>query len=202
MPRVATSTKLSMSTEGFSASVPFLKKPKNLDGMIGSADEFDPFGFCEMFDPKWMRESELKHGRVAMLAVVGWLAQSAGFHLPGPEGVYDNANPIDAVFSVGPSPMLQIFFGLGILEWFNHDGKISMNDMHTDSTREVGQFSNPMYGAKQLKGKSEAEINDLKLKELRNGRLAMFAIGGLVHHQIVTGTEVFGDFPNTALWGL
>ena len=48
-----------------------------------------------------------------------------------------------------------------------------MTDMHKDSTREVGQFSLPFYGASQLKGKSEALVNELKLKELKNGRLAM-----------------------------
>jgi hypothetical protein len=37
--------------------------------------EFDPIGFAEYFDPKWLREAELKHGRVAMLATVGWLVQ-------------------------------------------------------------------------------------------------------------------------------
>jgi len=45
--------------------------------------------------------------------------------------------------------------------------------MHADSDREVGAFSLPIYGASQLKGKSEALVNDLKLKELKNGRLAM-----------------------------
>ena len=42
-----------------------------------------------------------------------------------------------------------------------------------DSKREVGRFSNPLYGAKMLNGKSEKEVNDMKLKELKNGRLAM-----------------------------
>ena len=69
--------------------------------------------------------------------------------------------------------MLQIILGVGILEWINHDGKMTMMDMHTDSTREVGQFSLPFYGASQLKGKSEAQVADIKLKELKNGRLAM-----------------------------
>ena len=103
--------------------------------------------------------------------------------------------------------------------------------MHEDSTREVGKFDNPIYGASQLKGKTEAQILDLKNKEIENGRLAMFgkneflhilnlclnynfrfyslpciqlpilAIGGLVHHTIIAGTETFGSFPNTDLWG-
>ena len=34
-------------------------------------------------DLYWLREAELKHCRVAMLAVVGLLAQEAGFVAPG-----------------------------------------------------------------------------------------------------------------------
>lgn len=71
------------------------------------------------------------------------------------------------------SPHTKIFLGVGVLEWINHDGKMTMEDMHKDSTREVGQFSLPFYGASQLKGKSEAQVADIKLKELKNGRLAM-----------------------------
>jgi Chlorophyll A-B binding protein len=34
-------------------------------------------------DLYWMREAELKHARIAMLAVVGSIAQEAGFVVPG-----------------------------------------------------------------------------------------------------------------------
>lgn len=67
----------------------------------------------------------------------------------------------------------KIFITIGALESINHNGKLGMTDMHKDSDREVGAFSLPIYGASQLKGKSEALVNDLKLKELKNGRLAM-----------------------------
>lgn len=187
-----------------SKSLPFLLKPKNLEGYVGNED-FDPIGFAEYFDIKWMREAELKHCRIAMLAVVGWLVQAQGIHLPSPDGLYDTANPIDAFFNVAASPLNpigQIFIGIGALESINHGGKLGMMDMHKDSTREVGQFSLPIYGAGQLKGKSPKEIEDLKLKEIRNGRLAMFAIGGLVHHTIIAGTETFGTFPNPHVWGI
>ena len=168
---------------------------------LGNA-EFDPLGFAETFDPKWLREAELKHGRVSMLATVGFLVQSAGVHLPG--DLYTTKNPIDAFFTIlksdyGINPWLQIIVGIGILEWNNHDGKISMEDMHT-TDREVGEFKNPIYGASRLKNKSEEYIADMKLKELQNGRLAMLAIGGMIHHQIIGGTEIFGDFPNPTLW--
>lgn len=181
-------------------SMPFLLKPKNLEGMIGGEAEFDPLGFAENFDPKWLREAELKHGRVSMLAVVGWLVQQAGIHLPSPDGLYDVANPIDAFFHVGPAVWGQIVVAIGAMESINHAGKMSMNDMHKDSDKEVGMFSAPFYGASQLKGKSPAQIADLKLKELKNGRLAMIAIGGLVHHTIIAGTDTLGAFPNPAIW--
>jgi light-harvesting complex I chlorophyll a/b binding protein 4 len=124
-----------------------------------------------------------------------------GPHLPSPDGRYDVSNPIDAFFHVGASPIFQIFAFIGALESLNHNGKLSMIDMFEGTDREPGMFTNPIYGASQLKGKTQAQIDDLKLKELRNGRLAMFAIGGLVHHAIIDGTETFGAFPNPALWG-
>jgi membrane peptidoglycan carboxypeptidase len=36
---------------------------------------FDPLGFSEVFDIRVLREAELKHGRIAMLAVLGWIVQ-------------------------------------------------------------------------------------------------------------------------------
>lgn len=188
---------MKMAKEGFSASVPFLKKPKNLDGMIGNV-EFDPFGFSDTFDVDWLREAELKHGRVAMLATTGWLIQSVGIHVPGE--LYQVDNPIDGFFKVGPSVWGQIILGIGALESLNHNGKMGMMDMHKDSDRVVGEFSNPIYGASRLKNKSPEYIADMKLKELNNGRLAMCAIGGLVHQTILKGTEVLGPFPNPDVW--
>lgn len=46
----------------FSKSVPFLLKPKNLDGMVGDVG-FDPLGLAEYLDIRWLREGELKNGR-------------------------------------------------------------------------------------------------------------------------------------------
>jgi len=190
---------MKMAAEGMSRSVPFLKKNVNLEGMIGNA-EFDPLGFSDTFDVKWLREAELKHGRVSMLATTGWLVQSAGVHLPGNGDMYETANPIDAFFHVGWSPIAQIIFGIGYLEAVNHNGKMGMIDMHKDSDREVGEFSLPFYGAMQLKGKSPEYVADMKLKELKNGRLAMLAIGGLVHQTILKGTDSLGPFPNPDFW--
>ena len=37
---------------------------------------FDPLGFSNWIDVRWLREAELKHGRIAMLAVVGFIGTS------------------------------------------------------------------------------------------------------------------------------
>ena len=47
---------------------------------------WDPLGLAEMGSDEtiaWFRHSEIKHGRVAMAAFVGWWAVGAGLRLPG-----------------------------------------------------------------------------------------------------------------------
>lgn len=100
-----------------SASIPFLTQPKNLEGMVGDIG-FDPLGLATIFPAKFMREAELKHGRVAMLAVVGWLTSEV-VHVPG--AAYMSENPVDAMAAVGAGPMLQIFCFCGFLEWKFHN---------------------------------------------------------------------------------
>ena len=176
-----------------SRSMPFLTQPKAIEGMVGDVG-FDPLGFSDTFDVKWLREAELKHGRVAMLATIGVLVTQCGIHLPSPNGMFDTTNIIDAPLKAGVSPMLQIIAGVGFLESMNHGGKMSVSDMFENTDREPGTFTNPIYGAFRLKSMKQEDINELKLKELKNGRLAMFAISGMIHHQIIAGTETFGDF--------
>jgi hypothetical protein len=54
---------------------------------LAGDEGFDPLGLSNIddlgIDLYWLREAELKHCRVAMLAVVGLLAQEAGFVAPG-----------------------------------------------------------------------------------------------------------------------
>ena len=178
-----TSVSTALNAE-MSKSVPFLLKPKNLDGYVGNA-EFDPIGMAEWFDIKWLRESELKHSRASMLAVVGFVVQEY-YTLPGFEHV-DDSNLAPSV--VGAAPMYQIIFGAGLLEWWSNNGNITMENMFKDPKRVPGNLGFDPIG--YAKGKSAEEYEKLQLQELTNGRLAMLAIGGMIHHNWVTGEALF-----------
>ena len=97
-----------------SKALPFLTAPKGLKGYIGEEAGFDPVGFAEIMDIKWMREAEIKHGRVAMLATIGytypempWFAQA----FPG--DAYSHSNPIKAALAVPPEAWAQVVLFCG-----------------------------------------------------------------------------------------
>jgi hypothetical protein len=167
-----------------SKSLPFITEPKNTAGWVGDAG-FDPLCFSEYFDIKWMREAEIKHGRASMLATLGFGVQEF-VTIPGYTHV-DDSNLGPQV--VGLSAMLQIVFFLGALEWWTNKGNITMENMFSDPERVPGALGfDPMgFG----KGKTADQMAELELKEIKNGRLAMLAIGGMIHHNFVTGEPLF-----------
>ena len=57
----------SMAIQKASKAMPFLTAPAcQGSGLIGDAG-FDPLYLSDFMDIKWMREAELKHGRICML---------------------------------------------------------------------------------------------------------------------------------------
>merc|ERR1712046_146023 len=44
---------------------------------------YDPLGLAGKYDLNWLREAEIKHGRVCMLAFAGFIANDAGIKFPG-----------------------------------------------------------------------------------------------------------------------
>jgi len=167
-----------------SESLPFLVKPKNLKGWVGDVG-FDPLGFSEYFDMKWLREAEIKHGRVTMLATLGFVLQQ-WWTLPGLTPVADSNM---APSAVGLGPMLQIVFWGGVLEFWTNKGKVTMLDMFEDKDRVPGDFGFDPLGL--AVGKSQEEKDLMQYKEIKNGRLAMLAIGGMIHHNWITGEPLF-----------
>lgn len=180
----ASKSATSTSLNAMSKSLPFIKAPTNTEGWVGDVG-FDPLGFSDYFDMKWLREAEIKHGRSSMLATLGFTVQQF-VTIPGYQHV-DDSNLGPTV--VGASAMLQIVCWMGVLEWWTNNGNVTAENMFEDPDRVPGDLGFDPMGLSV--GKSQDEKDEMALKELKNGRLAMLAIGGMIHHNWVTGDALF-----------
>jgi len=160
----------------YAASLPFLVKRPQLKGYVGDVG-FDPLGFTEILPVEWLREAEIKHCRVAMLAFVGFLFTDF-YTLPGYE--FSTLEAHDACVANGAMSQLLLWFGL--LEAF---GAIAIDQTLRGSGREAGDFGFDPLGMISDPEKKE----QMQMKELANGRLAMFAFGGAVTQAMLTGNS-------------
>lgn len=164
---------LKMSSK--SESVPFLKAPEKLKGMVGYKG-FDPLGFSDTVDPRFLREAELKHGRIAMLASLGFVATDLGIKLPGDIHAVSSVAAHNAAVSWGG--MSQILATVTVLEFVS---VIAVYQMLNGSDRKPGDYSfDPLNLSKGKVDKT------MELKEIENGRLAMVAFAGIVTQAVVT----------------
>lgn len=166
--RAVPSTKIFAKSE----ALPFLERPAGLDGTLVGDFGFDPLGFTDTIgNINYVAAAELKHGRVSMMACLGFVFQQY-VHVLTPE-----SNPLKAVTALGLGPNLQILSFIGVIELATWD--------KTFSGAAPGNYGfDPL---KMMTGKSEAKANELKLKEIKNGRLAMIGIMGLFAQNLATG---------------
>eukprot|EP00961_Rhodomonas_salina_P216521 2924804-Rhodomonas_salina.2 len=167
-----------------SASVPFLPRPAALDGSMVGDVGFDPLGFTTKYDIKWLRESELKHGRVCMLASLGCIVQEI-VHLP----FEATSNPVasEAFFQVPAGGLWQIFAGIGIVEHFSNNFKMSGSTMFSEGRAPGNLGFDPLNFGKNPSARARYE-----LAEIKNGRLAMLGFGGMIHGCFITGKGPIG----------
>ena len=154
-------------------------------GLADASTGFDPLYFSDFLDIKFLREAELKHGRICMLASTGYMIQEF-FSLPNYPGY--SSNPVEAVSSVPQAGLLQIVVFISWLEFVSNKGKFTMSNMFEDG-RAPGDL-----GFDPLKfGENKATRARLELAELKNGRLAMLAFSGMIHQTFVTGKPLFAS---------
>ena len=85
----------------------------------GGEKGFDPLGVTDALPVYWVREAELKHGRVCMLATVGWIATDLGARFPG-EKFQSVANSVEAHDKMVEAGYMLPFLGaIGIFELFS-----------------------------------------------------------------------------------
>lgn len=180
---------------------------------------WDPAGFCNDGDEalfKRRRAVEIKHGRVAMIATIGFIAPEY-FRFPGelsPSlGVKfeDVPNGLAAFSKVPVLGWLQILLFAGFCELnglrlngrFDEKNPVSIGfQKDASQDTEPGNYGLGFLGACGLFGsiKDPAKRARSLNAEIANGRLAMFAIIGLFFQNGVTGTtgsELYGFGENS-----
>jgi len=162
-----------------SPSIPFLPYPENCKGYVGDVG-FDPLRVSDYFPMDYLRESELKHGRICMMAWLGFVAVDLGariYPLPTEWEGLTSATAHDKLVEYGAMGNMLIWFGmLEMCSW------LAVSSMLQGSGREPGYYG---FGARFLEGKSEAEVEKIKLQEIKNGRLAMLAFSGVVTQSVL-----------------
>jgi hypothetical protein len=162
-----------------------------LDGSLPGDFGFDPLGLS--VDPemkKWMVQAELQHARWAMLGAAGMV---------GPDlAPWDTPSWIEAGKFEYWAPAGPLFFiQMAMMNWaevrrwqdmkdpgsMNKDPLFgyNANDTNTDVGYPGGLFDKLGYAKKDL--------DTLKLKEIKNGRLAMVAIAGCFVQGATTGVS-------------
>jgi len=143
------------------------------DGLIGKysvkGTVYDPLNLASKYDINWLREAELKHGRVCMLAVSGWLANDAGLKFPG--AAFEGVSSLDAHDAMVKSGhMWGLLSVVGICEL------IHMSVIVPKLDGDWGDWKPGNYGLDPLNLATPYRFES----ELKNGRLAMLGFAGLV----------------------
>ena len=175
-----------------SKAVPFLIQPPKLDGSMAGDEGFDPLGLSNVdgaglgIDLYWMREAELKHARVAMLATLGMLAQESGFVVPGFPTTKNQVTAFWEVVDKNPGPVFASVIFFGMVELISG---FAITEGKKSGDRAPGDF-----GFNPLKlGRTSASAKDYAQKEIRNGRLAMWAAAGMLLQGTVTSDGALGN---------
>lgn len=142
---------------------------------------FDPIGLSKNKDDKTMsqyREAELKHGRVAMAACLGWYITSAGVHPAFNSEL--SSNPLEAMAQLPAVGWVQFVLGCGVIEYVAEKIK-----------ERPGYKAGDVLGAAYWVDDSDAGWVDYQNREINNGRLAMVAFMGIYTQALFYGN--YGD---------
>jgi hypothetical protein len=152
---------------------------------------FDPLGLLKDADNarfNRLRYVEIKHGRVAMLAVLGHVVTTAGARLPGDIDYHGTAfdsipSGIEGLLKVPSAGCLQMFLFVGFLEL------TVMKDI-TGTGEFVGDFRNDAidFGWDVLSAEEQERKRGI---ELNNGRAAMMGILGLMVHEMLPSHDPY-----------
>ena len=182
------------------ASAPKMQmQATDLPGVTGPFGFFDPLGFAkDLLTSELMlrRESELAHGRVAMIGALGFLVQE-GFHPLFPEIDGPAINQLNQLPVSGNGKLAFAIMGMmiGFAEIARaRTGWIAPEDLVEGGGRLQEGYTPGDLGFDPLNMKptNAADLLQMQNKEINNGRLAMLAVAGMVGQELATQQGLFG----------
>jgi hypothetical protein len=167
-------------------------------------EDFDPMGFSKMHEikgafpnmfphPQYLEESEIKHGRMAMLAWTGvWATEGLGWHFPGAPVADDwaTALPVWAREDPGGFGLILAFIMIAEGEGVSHAG----DNFRGVSKKIPGDMGFDWMG--MTSKLSEEKVAHYKMVEKKNGRAAMIAMASLFAMKSIPGSVPFMDLFN------
>lgn len=141
--------------------------------------QFDPVGLAQWAPADFLRKAELSNGRSAMLANVGWF-------WPKIVGTFDSqdvttTDPIKAIAEADLQWWAQFFVFCGMLEAVKYRGEL-------EGKSYTGEGPAVIDWAKQWDKLNADQKESMRLKELKNGRLAMLGFASYVANYYIPGS--------------
>merc|ERR1719409_2637092 len=165
-----------------------------LPGNIAPAGEFDPANLLagqSKAEVMRLREAEITHGRVGMLASAGFLVQE-NFH---PLFTGDNGPAIEQIPQLPPWLWFVMTLGIGIAESVRiQRGWSSPYELDAEGRNKIQTLKDDYYPGDLgfdplgLAPDDPAEFRIMQEKELSHGRLAMLAAAGFIAQEAATGS--------------
>jgi len=150
--------------------------PSEQVGAVAPLGFFDPLNFTKVGDEEGFRKlraSELKHGRVAMMASIGLVVQHF-IKFPG--------------FEKAPAGFKAMVTGEGVLGFTAIVVMCAVLELawREDKNKEPGNFGDP-FGVNMY-------TDEMRNKEISNGRFAMICVLGIFAAEIATGKDAIQQF--------
>ena len=163
-----------------------------MPGVTAPLGFFDPLGFSQGQSEgrvKFYREVELKHGRVAMLAALGFVVGEHfhplwGGNVDVPSYIAWQETPLQDWM-----PLVGLVIAIHELtSVFTFNSPFGGEIFSIRSDYASGDLGWDPLG---LKPTDAAALKEMQTKEINNGRLAMIAVAGMIGQELAQGSKLF-----------
>eukprot|EP00596_Hydrurales_sp_CCMP1899_P004217 CAMPEP_0119041096 /NCGR_PEP_ID=MMETSP1177-20130426/11247_1 /TAXON_ID=2985 /ORGANISM="Ochromonas sp, Strain CCMP1899" /LENGTH=253 /DNA_ID=CAMNT_0007006827 /DNA_START=33 /DNA_END=794 /DNA_ORIENTATION=+ len=172
---------------------------KEQAGVSAPLGYFDPVGLCPTDQQgfKKFRESELKHGRIAMVAVLGVVVGESGANFFGSDiggpaiYQYQIAEGYFNAFSANVLGFALAIEGYNIVNGWQSPKEVTEGGKQLAVLKDNYTPGDLKFDPLGLMPKDKLEKKARSTQEINNGRLAMLAIAGIVAQELVTNEAIF-----------